>query len=163
DRDNKDKRAMSPAPRMTPSPRRPRAMSTQRQRESARINGSKSKGPTSLAGILISMRNSMKHGFSGGRIVLPENLQAEVEERAASYCPHLEPDAAFEIDMLYEIAHNATLAEQCGQAIHARVDELALTARDPDRWAAERRRLAERLAARLEKQPGRVKTQLEDS
>jgi len=45
-------------------------MPTERQSESARINGAKSQGPTSAEGKEISSRNSLRHGCTAGHTIL---------------------------------------------------------------------------------------------
>src|SRR5713226_7546171 len=45
-------------------------MPTERQSESARINGAKSQGPTSAEGKEKSSRNSLQHGCTAGHTIL---------------------------------------------------------------------------------------------
>ena len=70
-------------------------MATSEARSAAsRLNGSKSKGPTSTLGRQISSRNSLKHGLSGQGIVIAEVDQAEVERRKATLLQEMAPKTA---------------------------------------------------------------------
>ena len=73
------------------------------QSETARENGSKSKGPITLEGKAKSSQNAMKHGLAGGPIVLPHESQPEFDELHADFIRHFRPANSVERDLVYEI------------------------------------------------------------
>jgi hypothetical protein len=72
--------------------------------EIARINGAKSTGPVTPEGKSISARNSLKHGLTSSRVVLPHESQEEYEALESSYLKRLKPADAVERELVIEIA-----------------------------------------------------------
>ena len=67
-------------------------MPTERQSESARINGAKSHGPTSAEGKKKSSRNSLRHGCTASHTIIlacedPEDFERMVEKYDTMYKP----------------------------------------------------------------------------
>jgi hypothetical protein len=73
------------------------------QSETARANGSKSKGPITLEGKAKSSQNAMKHGLAGGPIVLPYESQQEFDALHADFIHHFRPANSVERDLVHEI------------------------------------------------------------
>ena len=70
----------------------------------ARINGAKSQGPTSEEGKAISSRNSLKHGLTSSRVVLPHEAQAEYDNLEASFTNRFKPADELERELVHEMA-----------------------------------------------------------
>ena len=66
-------------------------MRTEAQREASRINGSKSKGPTSPGGKAVSRFNGLKHGLTAEQIVLPGEDPAAFEARRREWFDDFRP------------------------------------------------------------------------
>ncbi len=77
---------------------------TEKQRETARINGARSQGPTSAAGKERSRRNALKHGLAGDGVVLPEELAREVRDEIAVFEARHRPADAYERRLLERAA-----------------------------------------------------------
>jgi hypothetical protein len=71
--------------------------------ESARINGAKSKGPSSEAGKAISAQNSLKHGLNSSRVVLPHESQDEYDTLEAAFIRRYKPADEVETDLVIEM------------------------------------------------------------
>jgi hypothetical protein len=71
--------------------------------ETARANGSKSKGPVTLEGKAKSSQNAMKHGLAGGPTVLPHESQQEFDELHADLIHNFRPANSVERDLVHEI------------------------------------------------------------
>ena len=66
-------------------------MATQRQIESARINGVLSRGPKTPEGKSRSARNALKHGLTSRTIPLDPQSAAELEQMVAEYTADIHP------------------------------------------------------------------------
>lgn len=64
----------------------------------ARVNGAKSNGPTTSEGKARSAQNSLKHGLTSSRVVLPHESKEEYEELEASFKETFKPFGAVEND-----------------------------------------------------------------
>ena len=64
---------------------------TEAQREAARINGAKSRGPITEEGKAISSRNSRKHGLAARKFVLEDEDQAEYDALLTGYRQSFSP------------------------------------------------------------------------
>ena len=71
--------------------------------ESARINGAKSRGPKTEAGLKRSSQNALKHGLSAQTLVLPTEDPAEFHQLLASYLDQFRPDGPAELDLVHEM------------------------------------------------------------
>src|SRR5438105_1174361 len=79
-------------------------MATQRQIESARINGVKSRGPKTPEGKRRSSMNSRKHGLTSNTIALDPESDAEFTAAVAGYMANLRPASSEEISLLHQLA-----------------------------------------------------------
>lgn len=79
-------------------------MRTDKQNEASKINGAKSKGPTSEEGKANSSRNAARHGLSGGHIVLLHNEdRALLNAITQSYCDRFQPIDEVEFDLVHQM------------------------------------------------------------
>jgi hypothetical protein len=72
--------------------------------ETARINGAKSNGPVTEEGKAISSRNSLRHGLSSARVVLPHESQEEFDHLEAGIAKHFNPVSELERELVHEMA-----------------------------------------------------------
>lgn len=72
--------------------------------EAARVNGAKSKGPTSPEGKARSAQNSVQHGLCSNTVVLASESTEEYEELLADYIRLYQPAGPVELDLVHEIA-----------------------------------------------------------
>lgn len=72
--------------------------------ETARLNGALSNGPTTEQGRARSAQNSLKHGLTSSRIVLPHESQEEYDALEASILNRFKPADEFEIELAKEMA-----------------------------------------------------------
>ena len=77
-------------------------MSTKAQ--AARINGALSNGPVTEAGKAIAAQNSLKHGLTSSRIVLPGESQDEYDRLEASFVRRFRPVDELEKELVVEMA-----------------------------------------------------------
>ena len=70
----------------------------------ARINGAKSNGPITAEGKAISSQNSLKHGLSSSRVVLPHESQEDYDKLEASLINRFKPADELESDLVQEMA-----------------------------------------------------------
>ena len=68
--------------------------------EIARSNGARSIGPITPEGKAISAGNSLKHGFTSSRVVLPHESQEEFDALEASFLKRLKPADAIERELV---------------------------------------------------------------
>ena len=72
--------------------------------ETARSNGAFSKGPATEQGKAISAQNSLKHGLTSSRIVLPGESQEEYDALEASIISRFKPVGELEMELAKEMA-----------------------------------------------------------
>jgi hypothetical protein len=80
-----------------------------------RLNGSKSKGPSSPEGRAISARNSYKHGLSGAGIVVPEGDRAEIERRVEALEADLVPQSPAGLILIRQMATLSVRSERAAE------------------------------------------------
>jgi hypothetical protein len=81
-------------------------MASQRQIDSARRNGARSRGPASPEGRAKSARNSLKHGLSSKKIfVLSNESEESFDSTLEAVNQHYQPASDLERDLCLEIAH----------------------------------------------------------
>ena len=69
--------------------------------ESARINGAKSHGPKTEAGLRRSSQNALKHGLSSQTLLLPSEDPDEFNQLLTSYLDQFQPDGPAERDLVH--------------------------------------------------------------
>ena len=69
----------------------------------SRINGSKSQGPITPEGKAKSAQNSLKHGLTSSRVVLPGESQEAFDQLEASLLDTLKPATDFERELVREM------------------------------------------------------------
>ena len=74
------------------------------QAATARINGAKSNGPITAEGKAISSQNSLKHGLTSSRVVLPHESQEDYDKLEASLINRFKPADDLESDLVQEMA-----------------------------------------------------------
>jgi hypothetical protein len=74
------------------------------QREAARRNGAKGRGPKTEAGKRASARNATKHGLSGSGLFLPEGMEAEVVAEYEIYSREFRPVEYYETRLVEQAA-----------------------------------------------------------
>ena len=70
----------------------------------ARINGAKSNGPVTIEGKAASSQNSLKHGLSSSRVVLPHESQEDYDKLEASLTNRFKPADELEMELVQEMA-----------------------------------------------------------
>ncbi len=97
-------------------------MSTSQKRiDSSRLNGSRSKGPTTVAGKLISRKNAETHGFRSRRFLIPGEQDAEVEERIDEMLSSMGPRTEGERTLLLSAVQCSVIFERSLAAQAARI------------------------------------------
>ena len=71
--------------------------------EISRRNGAKSHGPVTPEGKAVSARNSLKHGLTSSRVVLPHESQGDYEALEAAFIQRFRPADAAEADLVREM------------------------------------------------------------
>jgi len=79
-------------------------MATQRQIESAHINGAKSRGPKTLEGKRRSSRNSRKHGLTSKTLTTDPESAADFHALVAEYAADLCPASPAELSFVQQMA-----------------------------------------------------------
>jgi hypothetical protein len=79
-------------------------MSTERQQEASRANGSKSRGPTTPEGKLASSRNAITHGMLSGVIVLKGESTDRFLSLVAALYDEFQPQTPFEESLVENMA-----------------------------------------------------------
>ena len=74
------------------------------QAATARINGAKSNGPITAEGKAISSQNSLKHGLTSSRVVLPHESQEAYDKLEASLINRFKPADDLESELVQEMA-----------------------------------------------------------
>jgi hypothetical protein len=72
--------------------------------EAARTNGAKSNGPITAEGKVIASQNSLKHGLTSSRVVLPHESQEEFDRLEASIVNRFKPHDEIEHELVHEMA-----------------------------------------------------------
>jgi hypothetical protein len=79
-------------------------MSTERQKQASRANGSKSRGPVTSAGKLASSRNALKHGMFSATIVLEGESTDNFYQLVANLFDEFQPQTPFEESLIENMA-----------------------------------------------------------
>jgi hypothetical protein len=79
-------------------------MSTERQQQASRANGSKSRGPVTSTGKLASSRNAMKHGMLSGTVVLECESTDRFLSLVAALHEEFQPQTSFEESLIENMA-----------------------------------------------------------
>jgi hypothetical protein len=79
-------------------------MSTERQQQASRENGSKSHGPVTQTGKLNSSQNALKHGMLAGTIVLKCESTDRFENLVATLFEEFQPQTPFEESLIEDMA-----------------------------------------------------------
>ena len=74
------------------------------QAATARVNGAKSNGPITAEGKAISAQNSLKHGLTSSRVVLPHESQEAYDKLEASLINRFKPADDLESELVQEMA-----------------------------------------------------------
>ena len=74
------------------------------QAATARANGAKSNGPITAEGKAISSQNSLKHGLTSSRVVLPHESQEAYDKLEASLINRFKPADDLESEFVQEMA-----------------------------------------------------------
>ena len=74
------------------------------QAATARANGAKSNGPITAEGKAISAQNSLKHGLTSSRVVLPHESQEAYDKLEASLINRFKPADDLESELVQEMA-----------------------------------------------------------
>ncbi len=74
------------------------------QAATARANGAKSNGPITPEGKAISAQNSLKHGLTSSRVVLPHESQEAYDKLEASLINRFKPADDLESELVQEMA-----------------------------------------------------------
>ena len=74
------------------------------QAATARANGAKSNGPITAEGKAISAQNSLKHGLTSSRVVLPHESQEAYDKLEASFINRFKPADDLESELVQEMA-----------------------------------------------------------
>jgi len=104
-------------------------MATQRQIESAHINGAKSRGPKTLEGKQRSSRNARKHGITSKTLTTDPQSAAEFHALTAEYVADLRPASPAELSLVEQMA-DATIRRQLAWAAETEAWNRALAAHD---------------------------------
>jgi hypothetical protein len=72
--------------------------------ETARANGARSNGPVTEEGKATSSQNSLKHGLTSIRVVLPHESQEEFDRLEASLVNRFKPFDEIEYELVHEMA-----------------------------------------------------------
>lgn len=77
---------------------------TDKQREAARDNGRKSRGPVSAEGKLRSSLNARRHELAAKSLVLNAEEQADFDRMLDAYAEQLQPENEIEADLVEQMA-----------------------------------------------------------
>src|SRR3954469_7215125 len=100
------------------------AQTPEQRAATSRANGARSKGPTTDAGKSIASRNSLTHGMTAKKIILPNEDPEIVADRSREWADHFRPqspDARHLLDECvratiradrYHRAHDTAVADQ---------------------------------------------------
>src|SRR5262245_46564629 len=96
-------------------------MRTALQRETSRINGRKSKGPSTLETKAISSRNALRHGLTAQKLSLPGEDPQERAQRASSIANELNPQTELQHHLVGCINSAIDRQNRCDQALHGKL------------------------------------------
>jgi hypothetical protein len=97
--------------------RRPR-LTTQKQREAARINGRKSRGPITVEGKERNRLNSFKHGaYSQATLILPED-QKRFDAIFNDYIDRFQPTSEMELEMIEQMVSSSWRRRRHAAMLH---------------------------------------------
>jgi hypothetical protein len=110
-------------------------MRSTKQRETSRINGAKSKGPTTPEGKDKSKFNGLKHGLRAKQVVLPGESEAEFKAEFKGFADDWSPAGHTEAVFVERAAVASWRLRRCVRAERDAILELAARAREDDRPA----------------------------
>lgn len=79
-------------------------MRSDKQKDTSRRNGAKSRGPLTAAGKQRSSANSYKHGISSQALLIPGESQADLDAHFGAYRDRFNPADAVELDLVDNLA-----------------------------------------------------------
>jgi len=95
------------------------------RKAAARINGAKSRGPTSPEGRDRSRRNSTQHGMAGSGLVVPLDDSAEVERRSIAMQAEMAPRTEMGRFLVGRLAELTVRVERCSKQERAATKRLS--------------------------------------
>jgi len=95
------------------------------RKAAARINGAKSRGPTSPEGRDRSRRNSTQHGMAGAGVVVPLDDSAEVERRSIAMQAEMAPRTEMGRFLVGRLAELTVRVERCSKQERAATKRLS--------------------------------------
>src|SRR4051794_28256433 len=101
----------------SPKPRTPL------QRKTSRLNGSRSKGPTSLLGRSRSSRNGLSHGLTAKRLRLEHEDTPEEHVRFCRLVDELNPQTVLQAEMVERIDDAIVQRKRCRRNLHGTLTE----------------------------------------
>ena len=90
-------------PNLVPTVEAGTNMSSQKQIDSARANGAKSRGPKTEEGRKISSRNAVKHGIYSASVVLPTESREQYHQMLDAYIQQFQPEGDVELHLVEEM------------------------------------------------------------
>jgi len=107
-----------------------RRITTQKQRESARTNGRKSRGPITIEGKLRNRLNGFKHGaYSESSLILPED-QKRFNAIFEDYIENYKPTTELELEMIEQMVSSSWCRRRNAAMLHqywnAAIGDIAL-------------------------------------
>ena len=95
---------------------------TEAQRAAARVNGAKSKGPTTEEGKAKSALNALRHGLLAGSLVLTSESRAKFDALLSAYLDEYQPEGQTENDLVEEITAAKWQQQRCWTLTTALLD-----------------------------------------
>ncbi len=100
------------------SPKRRSRLTTQKQREAARINGRKSCGPITVEGKERNRLNSFKHGaYSQATLIIPED-QKRFDTIFNDYIDRFQPTSEMELEMIEQMVSSSWRRRRHAAMLH---------------------------------------------
>ncbi len=81
----------------------------------SRLNGARSKGPTTPEGKAISRQNSLKHGLTGQGIVTPEGDAEEIRSRVEALTADMKPQSPAGVILIMQMAILSVRTERAAE------------------------------------------------
>ncbi|WZO97449.1 hypothetical protein EP7_004483 [Isosphaeraceae bacterium EP7] len=131
---------------------------SQKRIDANRRNAMRSTGPRTVEGKEKSRRNSLVHGLAGAGVVLPQDQEQAVRERAEQWNSSLRPMNAFEMSLVETIAVESLRIERC--RVEERLARDNRGRRAVSCWGDERKAETARIARGLERRPAEVAARL---